>query len=170
LKENLEPILINEWDGLNECEIVRKVQDQVREEWKNHRFAVVCGFNTLRFDIPLLICRCTQYQIGKHDEIAKMWNNCFTIDYFQQLLAANKNFFKGFSLNKIVEVSKKLGLKPPPYSTSGSAVKELYDQGKYKEIEEHLKQDLMIVRWLDLFGAKRLIERSMIEGKALFQE
>jgi hypothetical protein len=99
-----------------------------------------------------------------------MWNDCFTIDYFQQLLAANRNLFKGTTLGKIVEVSKKLGLNPPPYSTSGSAVKELYDQGMYKEIEEHLKQDLMIVRWLDLFGAKRLIERSVREGKALFQE
>jgi hypothetical protein len=68
-----------------------------------------------------------------------------------------------------VEVSKKFGLKPPPCSISGSAVKELYDQGKHMEIEEHLKQNLMIVRWLDFFGAKRLIEKSMREG-ALFQK
>ncbi len=170
LKESIDPILISEWDGLSECEIVRKVQDQVREAWKTHRFAVICGFNILRFDIPLLICRCVQYSLDKHDVIAKMWNDCFTIDYFQQLLVANRNFFKGLKLEKIVEVSKKLGLKPPSHSTSGSAVKELYDQGKYKEIEEHLKQDLTIVRWLDLFGAKRLIEKSMKEGKALFQE
>jgi predicted PolB exonuclease-like 3'-5' exonuclease len=170
LKESIDPILISEWDGLNECEIVRKVQDQVREALRNHRFAVVCGFNILRFDIPLLICRCVQYQLANHNEIAKMWNNCFTIDYFQQLLVANKNFFKGFSLDKIVEVSRKLGLKPPSYSTSGSAIKELYDQGKHKEIEKHLKQDLLIVRWLDLYGAKRLLERSVREGKALFQE
>jgi hypothetical protein len=99
-----------------------------------------------------------------------MWNDCFTIDYFQQLLVANRNFFKGMTLGKIVEVSEKLGLNPPAYSTSGSAVKELYDQGKHKEIEKHLKQDLLIVRWLDLYGAKRLVERSMKEGKALFQE
>ena len=170
LKESIDPILISEWDGLNECEIVRKVQDHVREALRNHRFAVVCGFNILRFDIPLLICRCVQYQLGNHNEIAKMWNNCFTIDYFQQLLVANKNFFKGFSLDKIVEVSRKLGLKPPSYSTSGSAIKELYDQGKHKEIEKHLKQDLLIVCWLDLYGAKRLLERSVREGKALFQE
>jgi hypothetical protein len=99
-----------------------------------------------------------------------MWNDCFTIDYFQQLLMANRNFFKGMTLEKIVEVSKKLGLSPPPYSTSGSEIKELYAQGKYKEIEKHLKWDLLIVRWLDLYGAKRLIEESVKEGKALFQE
>jgi hypothetical protein len=83
---------------------------------------------------------------------------------------ANRNYFKGFSLERIVEVSKKLGLKPPAYSTSGGAIKELYDQGKYKEIEEHLKQDLMIVRWLDLYGAKKLLKIGMRKEKALFQE
>jgi len=170
LKESIAPILISEWNGFNECQIVRKIQDQVREAWKSHRFAVICGFNILRFDIPLLICRCVQYSLDKHDVIAKMWNESFTIDYFQQLLVANKNFFKGLTFEKIVEVSKRLGLKPPPYRTGGIAVKELYDQGKYKDIEEHLKQDLMIIRWLDLFGAKRLIEKSMKEGKALFHK
>jgi len=170
LEESLEPILISEWDGLNEFQIVKKVHDQIKEARMNHRFVVVCGFNILRFDIPLLICRSVQCQLDRHDEIAKMWNNCFTIDYFQQLLTANRNFFGGFSLSKIMEVSKRLGLEPPKHSTSGSAIKELYDQGKYKEIEEHLKQDLMIVRWLDLYGAKRLIETSVRERKGLFQE
>ena len=170
LKESIEPVLTSKWDGLSECEIVKKVQDQVREALKNHRFAVVCGFNILRFDIPLLICRCVQNSLGKPDEVAKMWNNCFTIDYFQQLLMANKNYFKGFCLERIVGVSEKLGLKPPAYSTNGSEIKELYDKGNYKEIEEHLKQDLMIVRWLDLYGAKRLLEIHIREGKALFQE
>jgi DNA polymerase elongation subunit (family B) len=170
LKENIDPILISEWDGFNECQIVEKVYEQVKQAMVSHRFTVICGFNILRFDIPLLICRCVQHSLGRHDEIAKMWNDCFTIDYFQQLLAANRNFFKGMTLEKIVEVSKKLGLKTPAYSTSGSAIKELYDQGKREEIEKHLKQDLLIARWLDLYGAKKLIETGVREGKALFQE
>jgi len=171
LKESIDPILISEWNGLNECEIVRQVHDQVKQAMMSHKFTVICGFNILRFDIPLLICRCVQYQLSTHDMVAKMWNDCFTIDYFQQLLVANKNFFKGLTLEKIVEVSKKIGLKPPAYSTTnGSGVKEAFDQGKHKEIEKHLKQDLLIVRWLDLYGAKRLIETSVREGEALFQE
>jgi len=170
LNKSIDPILVGEWQGFDECDIVKKTQDQVREAWMNHRFAVICGFNILRFDVPLLICKCVQYSLGNLIMLAKMWNDCFTIDYFQQLLVANRNFFKGMTLEKIVEVSRKLGLKPPSYSTDGSAIRELYDQDKYKEIEKHLKQDLKIVRWLDLYGAKRLIERSMKEGKALFQE
>ena len=167
---DMEPILTSEWDGVCEREIVVKLQNQVKEALKNHRFAAICGFNILRFDIPLLLCKCVQYSIDKHDVLTKMWNDCFTIDYFQQLLVANKNFFKGLTLDNVVGVAKKLGLKPPLYSTSGSAIKELYEKGMHKEIEEHLKQDLTIIRWLDLFGTKRLIERSIREGKALFQE
>jgi DNA polymerase elongation subunit (family B) len=170
LKVGIDPILISEWNGRDEREIVRQVHGQVKQARINHNFTVVIGFNILRFDIPLLICKCAQYGLDKHDQIAKMWNNCFTIDYFQQLLAANKNFFKGLSCGKIMEVSKRLSLKPPPYRTSGSEIRDLYDQGKFKEIEEHLKNDLVIVRWMDLYGAKRLIETSVKEGKALFQE
>ena len=48
--------------------------------------------------------------------------------------------------------------------TSGSPLKELCDEGMYKEIEKHLREDLMTVRWLGLS-----IDR-MKEGRALFQE
>lgn len=170
LNTNIEPILFNEWDGLSECEIIRKVQSRISDERGTHRFAVVCGFNILRFDIPLLICKCIQYTLEKPDVISKMWNNCFSIDYFQQLLVANRNYFKGMSFAKIVEVSKQLGLNPPAYTASGSFVKYFYDQGRYSEIEEHLKEDLRMIRWLDLYGAKKLIDKSVIEAKALFQE
>ena len=74
------------------------------------------------------------------------------------------------TISKIVEVANRFTLKPPVYSMMGHSIKELYEQGKYKEIEEHVGQDLKIVRWLDLYGAKRLIERSVREEKALFHE
>jgi len=170
LNVDIKSVLINEWDGLDEREIVIKVQDYVKESLRSHRFTVICGFNILRFDIPLLICKSSQYALGKHDAVSKMWNDCFTIDYFQQLLVANRNLFKGLALGKVVEVANRVNLKPPSYSETGRAIKELYDEGEYKEIEEHLEQDLKIVRWLDLCGAKRLIERSLREGKALFHE
>ena len=170
LNEDIEPILINEWDGLDERGIVMRVHDYVKESLRSHRFTVICGFNILRFDIPLLLCKSNQYSLGKHEVVSKMWNDCFTIDYFQQLLAANRNLFKGMTLSKIVEVANRFTLKPPAYSMMGRAIKELYEQGKYKEIEEHLRQDLKIIRWLDLYGAKRLIERSVREEKALFHE
>ena len=72
MKESFDLMLISEWNGLSEQEIVSKVQDQVREALINQRFTVICGYNILRFDIPLLICRCVQYSLNKIDEIAKM--------------------------------------------------------------------------------------------------
>lgn len=170
LRESVKPVLICEWNGLNEREIINKLQGQVNEIQKNHSFVVICGFNILRFDIPLLLCKYVEYSLNDYDVVAKVWNDCFIIDYFQQLLIANKNYFKGLSLEKIYEVSKNLGLKPPVYNTNGSVIKELYEQRKYTEIEEHLKQDLRMVRWLDLYGAKRLIEKSIKEQKPLFKK
>lgn len=170
LKENVEFILFNEWDGLGERAIVAKVYDCANESLMEHRFTVICGFNVLRFDVPLLICKAVLYGIAKHEVVSKMWNDCFAVDYFQQLLGANGNQFKGLTLEKVAEVSKSLGFKPPLYSKPGSAIKELYEAKKYKEIEKHLKQDLKIVHWLDLYEARKLIETSVKEGKALFHE
>jgi len=170
LNVEVEPVLLNEWNGMKEHEIVAKVQDHIRMALSSHRFTVIVGFNILRFDIPLLLCKSVQHSLGKHEEVSKMWHNCFTIDYFQQLLAANGNRFKGLTLDKIVKVAKDLGLKSPPYNTVGADIKELYEKGDYDKIEEHLKRDLMIVRWLDLCAARRLIEKAIREGKALFRE
>jgi len=170
LNEVIEPILLKEWDGLDERTIVTKLQNYVKEALRSHRFTVICGYNILRFDIPLLLCKSLQYSLGKQEVLSKMWNDCFTIDYFQQLLTANRNLFKGLKLENVVHVANRFDLKPPPYSASGEAIKDLYDQRKWKEIEKHNEQDLKIIRWLDLYGAKQLIEISMKNKKALFYE
>jgi DNA polymerase elongation subunit (family B) len=168
LRIDVEPILVSEWDGFDEREIVMKMQNQVKESLMNHDFTVLCGFNILRFDVPLLLSKCVEHSLGKHDVNAKMWNDCFTIDYFQHLLVANGNRFKGLSLYNIIRVARGLSLNPPPYSTSGSSIKDLYDQHRHKEIEKHLREDLVAIRWLDLYAARRLIQTSVKEGRALF--
>ena len=170
LKEKGQIVLFNEWDGLNELAIVAKVYDCVVEAQRGHKFTVICGFNILRFDVPLLICKAVQYSFKTHEVVSKMWNDCFTIDYVQQLLVVNENQFKGLTLENVVKVAKRLGLRPPKYSKPGSAIKELYEAKKFSEIEKHLEQDLRIVRWLDLYAARKLIEASVKEGKALFRE
>jgi len=170
LKETGELLLFSEWDELDERAIVAKVHGYVAEMQRMHRFTVICGFNILRFDVPLLICKAVQYSLERHEIVSKMWNDCFMIDYFQQLLVANGNQFKGLTLENIVNVAKRLNLKPPKYSKPGDAIKELYEAKKFREIEKHLEQDLRIVRWLDLYGAKKLIETSVKEGKVLFRE
>lgn len=170
LDKNIEPILLKEWDGLDERTIVTKLQGYVKEALSSHRFTVICGFNILRFDIPLLLCKSMKYSLGKLEALSKMWNDCFSIDYFQQLLTANGNLFKGLKLENVVRVADSFNLKPPPCDVGGGAVKNLYDQRKWKEIEKHNEQDLNVIRWLDLYGAKRLIKMSMEQEQPLFYE
>lgn len=166
----IKPIQLKEWGELNEQEIVTKSQSYVKEALSSHRFTVICGFNILRFDIPLLLCKSTKYSLGRLEALSKMWNDCFSIDYFQQLLTANGNLFKGLKLENVVRVADSFNLKPPPCDVRGRAVKDLYDQRKWKEIEKHNEQDLNVIRWLDLYGAKRLIKMSVEREQPLFYE
>lgn len=99
-----------------------------------------------------------------------MWYDCYVIDFMQQILLMNGNYFGGASLENVVRVSNQLGLDPPYYASSGASIKVLRDEGRFDEIEEHLKQDLNIVRWLDLKGARRLMDTSVRENKPLFQD
>ena len=77
--------------------------------------------------------------------------------------------FKGTSLDNVVDVAKRFNLNPPEYTESGYSIRELYPQQKYKEIETHLKQDLKIIRWLDLYGIRRLTELSAMKQRPLFR-
>ena len=47
LKTNIEPILLSEWDGLSECDILSRVHNKIKETLANDRFTVVIGFNIL---------------------------------------------------------------------------------------------------------------------------
>lgn len=170
LNQKPQQILLSEWDGLNESQIVAKIQDIIKEAIANNKFNEVMGFGILRFDIPLLTCRSVQYSLSTLNEAAKMWHDCLSIDYAQQLLAANGNGFKGATLDNIIAVAQKLNLNPPPHTGAGHTMRELYPQKRYAEIEQHLKEDLDAIRWLDLFGARRLIQTSMEERRPLFQE
>jgi hypothetical protein len=170
LNENVESTLVTEWDGLEERSIVTNLQNYVKDALRSHKFTVICGYNFLHFDIPLLICKSLQYSLGTAEVLSKMWNECYARDYFQQLLTANRNLFKGLELRNVVHVASRFDLKPPPYSASSGALRDLYDQHKWKEIEKHHVQGLKVIRWLDLYGAKQLIKISVKNKRPLFCE
>ncbi len=116
LGQKIDPVIISEWKGLNECQIVAKVQDKIKEALLTHNFTVLSGYGILRFDIPLLISRCVQNSMGDINVVTKLWHDCITIDHIQQLLAANGNSFKGASLDNVIATAKRLGLNPPPHN------------------------------------------------------
>ena len=78
--------------------------------------------------------------------------------------------FKGTTLGNVVKIAKQLNLTPPEYHEPGYSMRELYPAKQYKEIEKHLTQDLRIVRWLDLYGLRRLNKESVKLKKPLFRD
>jgi len=169
LKRDVEPTLYSEWDGLDEKAIVSEVERTIRMTCSEHRFTTVVGFNILRFDVPLLVAKSGRASQSGLEYISKMWHDCFAIDLMQQLLVANWNSFKGAGLSNVVSTAIRLGLNPPDYTTSGAMVKDLYEGGDYEGIETHLRQDLRIIRWLDLYGVRRLTEYGVKEQRPLFR-
>ena len=169
LKRGVEPVLYSEWDGLDEKAIVSEVERTVRKACSEHRFTTVVGFNILRFDVPLLVAKSGRTSQSGLEYISKMSHDCFAVDLMQQLLVANRGSFKGAGLSNVVSTAIRLGLNPPDYPTSGARVKDLYEAGDYEGIEAHLRQNLRIVRWLDLYGVRRLTEQSVREQRPLFR-
>jgi hypothetical protein len=169
LKRDFEPVLISEWDGLDEKAIVSEVERTIRKACGEHRFTTVVGFNILRFDVPLLVAKSGRASQSGLEYISKMWHDCFVIDLMQQLLVANWGSFKGAGLGNVVSTAIRLGLNPPDYPPSGARVKDLYEAGDHEGIEDHLRQDLRIIRWLDLYGVRRLTEQSVREQRPLFR-
>jgi hypothetical protein len=164
----VKPIIFAEWKRLREPDLVKKIFRVIEEARIEHRFTVICGFNILRFDLPLLLAKAVHYRIKTAEVASQILHNAFTVDYFQQLLPANDNLFKGMTLARIVEVASKLKLKPPAISRRGVDIAELYERKRYGQIEKHLRKDVEIVRWLDLYGAKRLLEKRLRSPKPLF--
>ncbi len=169
LKRDVEPVLYSEWDGLDEKALVSEVERTVRNACGEHRFTTVVGFNILRFDVPLLVAKSGRASQSGLEYISKMWHDCFAVDLMQQLLVANMGSFKGAGLSNVVSTAIRLGLNPPDYPTSGARVKDLYEAGDYGGIEAHLRQNLRIVRWLHLYGVRRLTEQSVREQRPLFR-
>ena len=156
LKDDLSPMIISEWKGNSEKMIVEQVLDQVNKSLGESRFTDVIGFNILRFDIPMLICKSVELLGMEPRKAARQWWDPLSSDLQQQVLTINNGRFKGTGLGNVVKVAKKHGMNPPEYTESGASIRELYPAKKYDEIEHHLIQDLKIIRWLHLKGLREL--------------
>jgi hypothetical protein len=170
LSRNVRPTFFTEWKERSERRILQASLKFIERMVRDHRFTIVVGFNILRYDIPLVIAKAADRKIRKIDVHSKLWYDTYTIDYFQELLQANANRFKGLRLDRIVTKAKEIGLRPPESYGTGKDVKEWYEEKRHGKLLKHLTQDLRIVRWLDLVGAKRLIAESVRQGAPLFRD
>ncbi len=48
LRQKIDPIYISEWNGFNECQIVAKVQEIIKEAQATHNFTVLSGYGMNR--------------------------------------------------------------------------------------------------------------------------
>jgi len=169
LREDVEPVFFSEWKEGSEEKVITSSRAFLEQMLRDHRFTVVVGFNILRYDIPLHVARAADYKVPIADH-SKMWYDTRTMDYLQILLPANRSLFKGLRLDRIVAKAKELGLNPPePYGT-GADIAEWYRSQEYDKISTHCTQDLRIARWLDLYGASRLIAESAGRSEPLFRD
>jgi hypothetical protein len=156
LKQNIPPMIFAEWKGHNEKKIVELVLEQVNKSLGESRFTDVCGYNILRFDIPMLICKSVELLDIEPRKAARQWWDPLSSDLQQQVLTINNGRFKGTGLGNVVKVAKRNGMNPPEYTESGASIRELYPADKFDEIDHHLIQDLKIIRWLHLAGLREL--------------
>ena len=154
-----------------ENEIIKRSLEYVLIQRSSHRFVDVVGFNTLRFDIPLLIARGVANGIDDVATLSKMWYENFSADHFQLLLPANNRLFSGLSLDNVVKKARELNLQPKapePYGKS-TEIRTLYEQGNYGEVLKHCVADLKIARWLDLYGTRALLRISAGSASPMFK-
>jgi len=119
--------IFSEWELGSEKEAASSFCNYVRELAKEYgfkRFELV-GFNILRFDVPLIICKAARYDIMPIDIASRLFHNVMVRDLFQQLLLANENRYKGCKLDRLYELLNELGYKGilKPYGNNKDVAK-----------------------------------------------
>lgn len=93
---------------------------------------IIVGYNNLKFDVPFIIARLEV--LGKmKPEIWSMLHNKKWFDLYQ---------FLGNSYRSLTFWLDKFGIKRAFEEVRGSVVPRSYRLGKYREIEDHNKDDL----------------------------
>lgn len=144
-----------EWGVGDERSVITKFYDYLKglvEGWESGmiRFIEVVGFNILRFDIPLLIQKGVEYNVGSLAELNKLWHDTFTRDYFQITLPLNEMKFKGLKLEYLAEKVRERGIQVPEPFGKGEDVRKWYENREYDKIVKHLETDLKMTRIIDL--------------------
>lgn len=152
-----------EWELGSEQNIVTQFYDYLKGLIEDYRaqeikFLNVVGFNILRFDVPLLIQKGVEYNVGDVAELNKLWDDTFTRDYFQVAPPLNSMKFKGLTLEHLAEKARESGIQVPEPHGRGEDVGKWYENRGYGKIIKYLEIDLKMTRVMDfnyaqLFGS-----------------
>jgi len=88
----------------------------------------IIGYNTLKFDIPFIICRCIFHKILYYSELYKIfYRDCWHIDLLQVFMSRNNFYYQKWN-----NVLKAYGF--PATKGSGSDIPEWYKNKEYDKI------------------------------------
>ena len=149
-----------------EKKLLSRFFDVMERLKKDYGVVILIGFNILRFDIPLILQRASEFKVRELKDMNKFIHDFFVMDYFQIFLPFNDMKFKGNSLENAVNIISNVSKKEPPRRVGrGADIPSLYDSEKYEEIKEHLKSDLLLLRYIDrnFHLLTRVLPRKMSE-------
>jgi predicted PolB exonuclease-like 3'-5' exonuclease len=139
VNRNRKASLKGEWNS-SEKAILKEFYDFLKNKLETEKTLMLFGFNTLRFDLPLLACRISFNEIDGATNVLENFRKIYAIDLRQCLLPFNKYRFKGLSSD---EVARRFGIEPPKHSNKD--IKTFYEREDYEKIEEHSLSDMRIL-------------------------
>jgi len=136
----------------NERNLIREFYDWFIQLTQTEKIVVI-GFDILRYDIPLLIQKGVEYDVGSIAELNKLWHNTHVIDYQQVALPyynlPGKATFP--RLKDLAEAAGRAGVGVPELCDSdgdtntGEKVRiceKVNENGEYNKIEKCLQARL----------------------------
>lgn len=160
--------LLTEWEEKSEKQLILKFYEIMQN--LDARYIVIMGHNILRFDLPLLIQKLSEFK--KIEILNLFWHHrVYVMDFLQQLLPYNDFRFYKLSLANVVELAKKIEISYAPEPLEiGKKIREYYENNEYIKIEQHLSRNLTATRWLyQTLAIKKMIDYSTKKEKPLFQ-
>jgi len=149
LKDYPDIFLITTWKEGNEKSVITKFYNILREIGRNQRITLI-GYGVLIYDIPFLIQKLYFNQIDDLKNLNEFFHDLRIIDLRLVGLMYNNMRFSGSSLAetmKKIEYQDRILQKPKEFML-GSSISELYKQRKFKQIEEHLINDIKMTIYL----------------------
>ena len=104
----------------------------------------VCGYNILRFDLPVIFARSILLEVPSSRTFStKPWENEVLDLYARRFPKGNQS-----SPGKLKEIAQLYGIKVPAGDFEGSQVEAVYDSGDFDSIARYVASDVLITSQL----------------------
>ena len=155
LNSNNEIVLISMQNGIdakhemllswesNEKEILKEFIKRITNfpSIGNKKLQII-GYNTLKFDIPLIICRCIFHDILQYNELYKLfYRDCWQIDLLQVFMSRNNFYYQKW--NNIL-----IAYGFPATKGSGSDIPGWFNNKEYDKILSYVESEFKYMPYI----------------------